>query len=63
MMLLQHFLPAICQISSKFLIFQQDSAPAHRALEAIKFLLITLPNVKRFYKFFLNRLSSKFAVQ
>jgi len=33
-MLIQYFLPAIRQISSEF-VFQQDSAPAHRALEAI----------------------------
>jgi len=36
-MLLQQFLPAIYQISSEFFLFQQDSAPAHRALEAINF--------------------------
>jgi len=36
-MLLQQFLPAIPQISSEFSVFQQDSAPTHRALEAINF--------------------------
>jgi len=36
-MLLQQLLPAIHQISSEFFIFQQDSAPPHRALEAINF--------------------------
>jgi len=35
-MLLQQCLPAIRQITSEF-IFQQDSAPAHMAFEAINF--------------------------
>jgi len=47
MLLLQKFLPAIHQISSEFFIFQQDNAPAHRALEAINFSPKTLPNVER----------------
>jgi len=34
-MLLQQFLSSIRQISSECFIFQQDSAPAHRGLEAI----------------------------
>jgi len=44
-MFLQQFLSAIRQISSEF-IFQQDSAPTHRALESID-SPITLPNVER----------------
>jgi len=36
-MLLPQFLLTIRQISSEFFIFQQDSAPANRALEAISF--------------------------
>jgi len=56
MMLLQQFLP--CQISSKFFTFQQDSAPAHRALKAINFSPITLPNVELSLKFFPNTLNS-----
>jgi len=36
-MLLRQFLSAIRQISSEF-IFEQDSSPAHRALETISFL-------------------------
>jgi len=47
-MLLEQFLPAICQILSEFFIFQQDSALAHRLLEAINFLPISLPNVELF---------------
>jgi len=46
-MLFQQFLPAARQISSDF-IFQLDSAAAHRALEAINFPPITLPNVELF---------------
>ena len=57
-MLLQQFLPAI-----EFFIFQQDGAPVHRALEAINFSPITLPNSELFQKFFQNRLSSKFVVK
>jgi len=34
-MILQQFLPAICQMSSEFFVVRQDSAPAHSALEAI----------------------------
>jgi len=40
MMMLQQFLPATRQISSEF-IFQQESATAHRALEAINFRAYT----------------------
>ena len=46
-MLLQ-FLPATRRISIEFFIFQQDSAPTHRVLEAMNFSSITLPNVERF---------------
>ena len=39
--------------SSGFFIFQQDNAPAHRALEAINFSpRTTMPNVELFRKFF-----------
>jgi len=62
-MLLQQFLPTIRQILSKFFIFQQDSAPAHGALEAINFFLIIVPYVVLLYKFFQNRLSNKFVVK
>jgi len=31
-------LAVMCEISGEFFIFQQDSAPAHRAREAISFL-------------------------
>ena len=34
-LLLQHMLPDIHHIAGEFLIFQQDSAPAHRARETI----------------------------
>ena len=58
----QQFLPAICQILSKF-IFQQVSAPEHRAIEAINSSPITLPNVEQFKKFFQNILASKFVTK
>jgi len=58
----QQFLPAICQILSKF-IFQQDSAPVHRAIEAINSSPITLPNVEQFKKLFQNILASKFVTK
>jgi len=54
-MLLQQFLP-------EFFTFPRDSALAHRALEAINFSPITLPNVELFQTFFHNRLSSNFLV-
>jgi len=56
---LQQFLPTICSISSEF-IFQQNSAPAHTALDAINFPPMTLPNLDLFEKFFQDRLNSKF---
>jgi len=37
-LLSQQLLPAIRQISGEFFIFQQDSAPAHRARETISLL-------------------------
>jgi len=53
---LQHFLPTIRQISSEFVIFQQDSTREHRALKANLgnqlSLPITSPDVDRFLKFF-----------
>jgi len=47
-LLLQQILSAIRQISSAFFLFQQDSASVHRALMAINFSPISLPNVERF---------------
>jgi len=37
-LLLQQLLPTICQVSGEFFIFQQDSAPAHRARETFSLL-------------------------
>ena len=37
-LLFQQLLPAIRQISGKFFIFQQDSAPAHRAHDTVNLL-------------------------
>jgi len=48
--LLQQFLPDIRQISREFFIFQQNSAPAHMALEVINFSPLTLPKVERLFK-------------
>jgi len=47
-MLLQEFLPAICQISSESFVFQHDSALVHGALQAINFSPMTLPNLSNF---------------
>jgi len=44
MMLLQQFLLATRQISSKFFVFQQDSAPAHTALMQSAFVPVTFKN-------------------
>jgi len=43
----QQFLPAICQISSEFSVFQQDSAPEYGVLRQSIFLPITSPDVDR----------------
>ena len=40
----QHLLPAIREISGDFFIFQQDSAPAHRAKETVQFLSNATPD-------------------
>jgi len=45
MMLLQQFLLGIHQISSKFFVFQQNSAPMHTALRQSAFFPVTLPDV------------------
>jgi len=37
-LLSQQLLPAIQQVSGDFFVFQQDSAPAHRARETVKLL-------------------------
>jgi len=44
---------------SEFFIFQQDSAPQHKALDANN-LFQPLPNVELFQKFFQGKFSSKF---
>jgi len=38
LLLSQQLLPAIRQVSGDFIVFQQDSTPAHRARETIKLL-------------------------
>ena len=43
-LLAQHLLPAIQDISGDFFIFQQDSAPAHRAKETVQFLSDATPD-------------------
>lgn len=43
-LLAQHLLPAIREISGDFFIFQQDSAPAHRAKETVQFLSNATPD-------------------
>jgi len=40
----QHLLPAMRHISGKTFIFQQDSAPSHRARETIELLSRMTPN-------------------
>lgn len=42
-LLSEHLLPAIRQISGEYFIFQQDSAPAHRARETVQFLQNSTP--------------------
>ena len=37
-LLAQHLLPAITELSGEFFIFQQDSAPAHRAYDTVEML-------------------------
>jgi len=43
-MLTQHLLPAMCHISGETFIFQQDSAPAHRARKTIELLSRMTPD-------------------
>ena len=38
MLLSQQLLPVLRNVSGDFLIFQQDSAPAHRARDTVRFL-------------------------
>jgi len=61
---LQYFLPAIRSISSELFIIQQDSAPAHKALEVRgnQLFPITMPKVQRL-KICQNRLSNKFVTK
>ena len=62
-MLLQQFLLAVRQISSKFFVFQQDSAPKHTALRQSDFFPVTSPDIEQFEKFFQSRLSNKFVIK
>ena len=43
-MLAQHLLPAMRHISGNMFIFQQDSAPAHRARETVEYLTCNTPD-------------------
>jgi len=43
-MLAQHLLPAMRHISGNMYVFQQDSAPAHRARETVEFLTRNTPS-------------------
>jgi inhibitor of nuclear factor kappa-B kinase subunit alpha len=43
-LLSQHLLPQIREISKKFFTFQQDSAPAHRARETVELLQRSTPD-------------------
>jgi len=43
-MLTQHLLPAMCRISGGTFLFQQDSAPPHRARETIELLSRMTPD-------------------
>ena len=38
MLLSQQLLPVMCDMSGDFFVFQQDSAPAHRARDTVRFL-------------------------
>jgi len=42
-LLSQHLLPAIRQVTGDFFVFQQDSVPAHRARETIELLQQEMP--------------------
>jgi hypothetical protein len=44
-LLTQHLLPAIREVSGEFYIFQQDSAPSHRARETVELLQCTTPDL------------------
>jgi len=43
-MLAQHLLPAMRDISGNMFVFQQDSAPAHWARETVEFLTLNTPS-------------------
>ena len=43
MLLSQQLLPVMRDVSGDFLIFQQDSAPAHRARDTVRFLEQSTP--------------------
>jgi len=47
-MLSQQFLLAVHQVSSRFFIFQQDSAPVHTPLSQSAFFAVTLPDIEQF---------------
>ena len=42
-LLSQKLLPVMREVSGEFFIFQQDSAPAHRARDTVRFLEQTMP--------------------
>ena len=42
-LLSQKLLPVMCEVSGEFFIFQQDSAPGHRARDTVRFLEQTTP--------------------
>jgi len=43
MLLSQQLLPVMCDVSDNFFIFQQDSEPAHRACDTVRFLEQSTP--------------------
>ena len=42
-LLSQQLLPMMCDVSGEFFIFQQDSAPAHRARDTVRLLELATP--------------------
>jgi len=42
-LLSKHLLPAICRIAGDTFVFQQDSAPAHRARDTVALLALATP--------------------
>jgi len=62
-MLLQQFMRAVPQISSKLFVFQRDSAPANTTLRQSALFPVTSPDIEQFLKFFQSRLSSKVVIK